>query len=657
MGPVTYSGDIISILVCVRTICFVKSCIIVLIPNIVTFSYTTAFWDWDDWELQLDWMSLHGINLSLALVGSEKITIEVFQELGFSDDEILRFLSSPAFQSWNRLGNLKGNWNHDLPQHWIEKQFCLNQKIVSRMVELGMTPVLPAFAGFLPEGISRLQPNAIVHPGSQWSGFHANHTQVTFLEGTDPLFAIIQQSFITKQRKAYNDSSHVYLLDQYNENRPSSDDAGHLRELSNKTLQSLKLADSDAIWVMPSWQFSDSDFWTGKLIESWFSGIEKSAEVIVLDMFSESKPLWQSTNSFYGKPWIWCQLHDFGGAMGLGGRIMNLTINATEAVSSSSSLVGFGLTMEGQEQENQIVYDLLLDQAWSISPIETANYFQNWVTSRYHGNFLVPQSIYEAWDILRTSVYNNTNPALTGLAKSILGLRPSISGLVNRSGRHSTTIHYDQYTLLHVWSLFFNASREAAVLWENPFYLHDLVDLTRQVIDNEFMICYTSLVNGYTSDSAIGIPLTSVAQQLLSLLDTLDMVLGTNEHFRLSTWLKKAEAWADGNLTEMEIYTNDAKNQVTLWGPNGEISDYASKDWSGLVSSYYRTRWDIFVRYLLSTPVESYNETRLKEEIVQFEQSWQVDKFREERPGEPIRNLKMILVEAQLEWPSLFRGW
>ena len=27
----------------------------------------------------------------------------------------------------------------------------------------------------------------------------------------------------------------------------------------------------------------------------------------------------------------------------------------------------------------------------------------------------------------------------------------------------------------------------------------------------------------------------------------------------------------------------NARNQVTLWGPNGEINDYAAKSWGGLV--------------------------------------------------------------------------
>lgn len=56
--------------------------------------------------------------------------------------------------------------------------------------------------------------------------------------------------------------------------------------------------------------------------------------------------------------------------MGLYGQVMNVTINPIEALHNSSSLIGFGLTPEGQEG-NEIMNDLLLDQAWDTSPIDS----------------------------------------------------------------------------------------------------------------------------------------------------------------------------------------------------------------------------------------------------------------------------------------------
>jgi len=39
--------------------------------NVVTYSYTTAFYDWEKWEYLLDWAVLHGVTLPLAVGGQE----------------------------------------------------------------------------------------------------------------------------------------------------------------------------------------------------------------------------------------------------------------------------------------------------------------------------------------------------------------------------------------------------------------------------------------------------------------------------------------------------------------------------------------------------------------------------------------------------------
>ena len=41
--------------------------------NVCTVSYSFVWYQWEDWEKQLDWMALHGINLPLAFNGQEAI--------------------------------------------------------------------------------------------------------------------------------------------------------------------------------------------------------------------------------------------------------------------------------------------------------------------------------------------------------------------------------------------------------------------------------------------------------------------------------------------------------------------------------------------------------------------------------------------------------
>jgi alpha-N-acetylglucosaminidase len=49
--------------------------------NFCTFSYTMAYWDWPDWEREVDWMALHGITMPLSAVGYEAAVILAYKRL------------------------------------------------------------------------------------------------------------------------------------------------------------------------------------------------------------------------------------------------------------------------------------------------------------------------------------------------------------------------------------------------------------------------------------------------------------------------------------------------------------------------------------------------------------------------------------------------
>ncbi|QHO06124.1 uncharacterized protein DS421_14g452000 [Arachis hypogaea] len=77
--------------------------------NAVTSSYSFAWWDWNRWEKEIDWMALQGINLPLAFTGQETIWQKVFQEkFNMSTSDLDDFFGGPAFLAWSRMGNLHG---------------------------------------------------------------------------------------------------------------------------------------------------------------------------------------------------------------------------------------------------------------------------------------------------------------------------------------------------------------------------------------------------------------------------------------------------------------------------------------------------------------------------------------------------------------------
>ena len=87
--------------------------------------------------------------------------------------------------------------------------------------------------------------------------------------------------------------------------------------------------------------------------------------MIILDLAAEIEPVWKRTSAFYGKPWIWCMLNNFGGNVNLFGRINGVAAGPAVALHdpSSKKISGIGLTMEAIEQ-NPVIYELMMQHTW-----------------------------------------------------------------------------------------------------------------------------------------------------------------------------------------------------------------------------------------------------------------------------------------------------
>ena len=605
-------------------------------------------------------------------MGYEKIFLDSFRDFGLTDDEILAFFSGPAFQAWNRFGNIQGSWGGvgNLTLSWIDAQFELQKKIVARMAELGITPILPAFTGFVPEAFKRVYPNANITQASAWSGVPDEYTEDTFLSPLDDSYAKLQKSFISKQIDAFGNITNVYTLDQFNEMTPASWEISYLSSVSTSTYDALSEANPAAIWLLQGWLFyNEESEWTQDRIDAYLGGAEGNDSMLVLDLYSEDQPQWQRTKSYAGRPWIWCELHDFGGNMGLFGQIENVTVSFIEALQDSDSLVGVGLTPEGYEG-NEVMYDLLLDQAWSSTAIDTRKYFYDWVTLRYAGGGRIPASLYQAWEILREQVYNVTDPAVPCVGVGVYQLFPSLTGLLNRTGHYPppTAIPYDQKLLVQAWSLMIAAAVQERSMWSVPAFQLDLVDVTRQVMSNSFNDIYSDLVQSFQSAmkacknprdskcSQASKGISEKGQYLLDFLTALDGVLSTNGHFTLEAWLDKARYWASITGGE-DLLEFNARSQVTVWQLDASgLNDYAAKEWSGLTGSYYRGRWSIFVAALVTaTHTGSLNETAMNDAIAAFEKSWQYDGVATtSKSSLPVNSIEHAIAKIAKEYPGLF---
>ena len=61
----------------------------------------------------------------------------------------------------------------------------------------------------------------------------------------------------------------------------------------------------------------------------------------------------------------------------------------------------------------------------------------------------------------------------------------------------------------------------------------------------------------------------------------------------LQTWNEAARSWGK-TPSEKDYYERCARTILTIWSNNTGLTDYANRQWAGLVKSYYKPRWMMF---------------------------------------------------------------
>ena len=118
-----------------------------------------------------------------------------------------------------------------------------------------------------------------------------------------------------------------------------------------------------------------------------------------------------------------------------------------------------------------------------------------------------------------------------------------------------------------------------------------------------------------------------VGASLVELIGDWDELLATDDRYLVGTWIADARRWATSDA-EAALYELNARNQITLWGPHGEIDDYAAKNWAGLARDYYGARWAAFVDAVvasLGTGAPAFNQTAFAADALALGVAWTAD--------------------------------
>lgn len=549
--------------------------------NVCAYGYTTAFWKWEDWQKELDWMALHGINMPVAMAGQEAIWQKVYKEMGMTDQEIAAFFNGPAFLPWQRMGNVN---SHDgpLPQSYIDASAVLQKQLIERMMQLGMDPIVPAFSGFVPKAYKRLYPEAKLLDVKGWCNFPDTNQAYILPPGSSD-FVNIGRRFIQEYQTAYG-KVHYYLADLFNENEVPVSEANRYTELAGfgkSVYDAINSADPQGIWVMQGWLFfNDEKFWDKESVKAFLSQVPND-RMVIIDLANESFHGWEKLDGFFGKQWIYSTIHNYGGNSQM---IGNLPLYATDAPNmltnpKRGNITGFGLSPEGV-LNNEVVYELLTDVAWSSKPIDIKAWLNTYVKQRYGKE---DEKLFYAWTGLLESIYSVPNAFISNVYQSRPGMNPR-SNIV-------TGPAFDQAV-----ASFLN---NAEGYMTNPRFKHDLVQLVVQYAGNKTDGLIRSALQLYKEgDTAQARQIFGKVKELMLMMDAMTYTLPEQ---RLETWIDNARKWGK-TKEESDYYEADAKRQVTVWinSSNPTLFEYASKVWSGLIRDYYMPRWQLYADGLSS---------------------------------------------------------
>jgi alpha-N-acetylglucosaminidase len=83
------------------------------------------------------------------------------------------------------------------------------------------------------------------------------------------------------------------------------------------------------------------------------------------------------------------------------------------------------------------------------------------------------------------------------------------------------------------------------------------------------------------------------AAEFMALGRDIDQFLAARTDFMLGKWIDDAKSWA-ANKDEQSYYERNARTILTVWG-GGSLTDYAGRQWNGLLRDYYLPRWQILI--------------------------------------------------------------
>jgi alpha-N-acetylglucosaminidase len=126
---------------------------------------------------------------------------------------------------------------------------------------------------------------------------------------------------------------------------------------------------------------------------------------------------------------------------------------------------------------------------------------------------------------------------------------------------------------------------------------------------------------------------------MLGLIRDMDKLTGTRKELLLGTWIDDARSWG-ATPAEKDLCERNARELLTTWTTFDNITDYANRQWNGLLGGFYHHRWQMWLDALNESLAKGVpvDEKQEREKIRAWELAWtrQHDRFSAKPHGDVV---------------------
>jgi alpha-N-acetylglucosaminidase len=246
------------------------------------YKNSTFRWNWDDWEKQIDFMTLQGSNTLILSDGLEFIWAEVWKKYG---------VKNSFFNGTDPINQPLGI-HHDLLTDkafasYIKLRYDIHKKIVKRCRELGIQVIIPLFTGWIPQELVHRKPEIDAFPAQ----FTDRPENAYFLHPVDPLYSDIQNTYLQIYTKMVGEPANVYFIPSFplEWNQATSPILRPYKNISESIKKALQTYHRTTLFIEGSLFSNSPNYWPKDQIQTFLQTL-KTLNPILIQFLTNEKP-------------------------------------------------------------------------------------------------------------------------------------------------------------------------------------------------------------------------------------------------------------------------------------------------------------------------------------------------------------------------------